>query len=157
MTGKLQAALILLCCLAAAYACSSMPRRLAPPQVELARLQLLEAGFEGQRFAVELMLNNPNAADIPVRMVEFDVRLGGEGMLEGRSLAAFTLPANGSHAVELEVFSNLVSSASRLMSFARGPTNALEYEIQGALTLDAAMREPLRFYHRGQVPLLLAP
>jgi LEA14-like dessication related protein len=142
-------------CVASVAACSSLPRQLAPPRVELVELRLLQASFDGQRFAVRVQLNNPNAVAIPVRMVEFDVRLAGEGLLDGRSVAPFTLPAGGSQAVDIEIFSNLVSSATRLLALVQGPQNMLEYELQGELTLDAALREPLGFYSRGQVPLVL--
>jgi LEA14-like dessication related protein len=142
-------------CVASVAACSSLPRQLAPPRVELVELRLLQASFDGQRFAVRVQLNNPNAVAIPVRMLEFDVRLAGEGLLDGRSVAPFTLPAGGSQAVDIEIFSNLVSSATRLLALVQGPQNMLEYELQGELTLDAALREPLGFYSRGQVPLVL--
>lgn len=144
-------------CLAAIVACSSLPRQLAPPRVELVELRLLQAGFDGQRFAVRLLLDNPNPIPIPVRSFEFDVRLAGEGLLDGRSIAPFTMPAGGSHAVDVEIFSNLVSSATRLLALVQGPQNTLDYEIQGELTLDARLRDPIGFYHRGQVPLLLPP
>ncbi len=137
-------------------ACSSLPRQLAPPRAEVVELRILQAGFDGQRFAVQLDLFNPNPVPIPVRFVEFDVRLGGEGLLDGRSAAPFTLPAGGTEAIEVEIFSNLVSSATRLLAVVQGPTNSLEYEVQGQLTLDVPLREPLGFYHRGQVPLSLA-
>jgi len=136
-------------------ACSSLPRQLAPPRVELAELRLLQASFEGQRFAVRLVLDNPNPVPIPVRLVEFDVRLAGEGLLEGQSVQPFTLPASGRSTVDVEVFSNIVSSVSRLLAFVRDPADGLEYEAIGQLTLDARLREPIGFYHRGVVPLVL--
>jgi LEA14-like dessication related protein len=135
-------------------ACSSLPRMLAPPQVELVGLQLLEGSFDGQRFAVSLQLTNPNPVAIPVLAVEFDVRLASEGLLDGRSLVPFTLPAGGQRTVDVEIFSNVISSASRLRSIVQGPGNALEYELQGELTLDARLRDPLGFYYRGRVPLV---
>ncbi|HSG66572.1 MAG TPA: LEA type 2 family protein [Gammaproteobacteria bacterium] len=136
-------------------ACSSLPRQLVPPRVELVELRLLQASFDGQRFAVRVELDNPNAVPIPVRQIEFDVRLAGEGLLDGRSVAPFTLPAGGRQTVDIEIFSNLVSSATRLLALVQGPQNTLEYELQGELTLDVSLREPLGFYHRGQVPLVL--
>jgi len=144
-------------CIASVAACSSLPRQLVPPRVELVELRLLQGSFDGQRFAVRVLLNNANAVSIPVLLLEFDVRLAGEGLLEGRSLAPFTLPAGGSQTVEVEIFSNLISSATRLLALAQGPGNSLEYELQGELTLDARLREPLGFYQRGQVPLVLPP
>ena len=47
-------------------ACSSLPRQLASPRVELVELRLLQASFDGQRFAVRLVLDNPNPVPIPV-------------------------------------------------------------------------------------------
>ena len=135
--------------------CSSLPRQLAPPQVELAELRLLQASFDGQRFAIRLVLNNPNPVPIPIRGVDFDVRLAGEGLLEGRSLSPFTMPARGSSSVDIEVFSNLVSSVSRLLTYVQGPANGLEYEVQGELSLDVPLREPIGFYNRGLVPLVV--
>ena len=142
-------------CLGLVQACSSLPRQLAPPQVELVELRLVQASFDGQRFAVRLQINNPNPVPIPVALVEFDVRLAGEGLLDGRSAASFTLPAGGSEVVDVEVFSNLISSATRLVALMQRPANTLEYEIQGDVTLNVRFRDPLSFYHRGQVPLIL--
>lgn len=156
MTRSSKALLGVCVALVGLQACSSLPRQLAPPRAEVVELRLLQAGFDGQRFAVRLDLFNPNPVAIPVRFVEFEVRLGGEGLLNGRSAAPFTLPAGGTEAVEVEIFSNLVSSATRLLAVVQGPTNSLEYEVQGRLTLDVRMREPLGFYHRGQVPLSVA-
>lgn len=142
-------------CLGLAQACSSLPRQLASPQVELVELRLVQAGFDGQRFVVRLLISNPNPLPLPVQFAEFDVRLAGEGLLDGYTRAPFTLPAGGAQTVDVEVFSNLISSATRLLALAQGPANALEYEVQGELTLDARLRDPLSFYHRGQVPFVL--
>lgn len=135
--------------------CSSLPRQLAPPQVQLTELRLLQASFDGQRFAVSLVVDNPNPVPIPVRSLEFDVRLAGEGLLDGQSFSPFTLPARGRSSVDVEVFSNLVSSVSRLLTYVQGPANGLEYEVYGEIALDVRLREPIGFYGRGVVPLVL--
>lgn len=133
--------------------CSTVPRGLAPIRPQLLSLDMVQASFEGQRFDVELLLTNPNSADIPVRRLEFDVRLAGEGLLRGDSAVPFTLPAQGRETVELEIFSEIVSSVSRLMSLAQGPQNELNYELQGQITLDVGLRDPVPIAFRGQVPL----
>lgn len=133
--------------------CSSIPRGLAPIQPQLLSLDMVQASFEGQRFEVELSLTNPNSVELPVRYLEFDVRLAGEGLLAGESAVPFILPAQDRETVRLEIFSEIVSSTSRLMSLAQGPQNALTYELQGELTLDAGMRDPVPIASRGQVPL----
>ena len=65
------------------------------------------------------------------------------------------MPARGSSSVDVEVFSNLVSSVSRLLTYVQGPANRLEYEVQGELSLNVPLREPIGFYHRGLVPLVV--
>jgi LEA14-like dessication related protein len=137
-------------------ACSSVPRRLAPPQVDLLGLSVLEAGPDGQLFSLRFVLVNPNPAEIPVVRLEFDIRLSGEGRLIGRYATPFTLPGRGSETLEVEVFSQIVSSASRLMAFATGPNNTLTYEFHGELVLDAGLREPIDVFGRGQVPFTIA-
>jgi len=137
-------------------ACSSVPRRLAAPQADLLGLSLLRASSDGQLFSLRVKLVNPNAADIPVIRMDFDIRLGGEGRLIGEYATPFTLPGQSSETIEVEVFSKLVSSASRLMAFSQGLNDALAYEFQGELVLDAGFREPLLVFRRGQVPFIIA-
>lgn len=144
---------VMVLAVAALAACASIPRNLAPVQPRVVSLEMLEAGFEGQRFAVELALTNPNTADLPVRRLEFELRLAGEGLISGDSPVRFMLPGAGSETVRVEVFSRTVSSVSRLASLAEGPRNELGYELQGRLTLDAGLRDPLPISARGQVPL----
>ena len=134
-------------------ACSSVPRRLAPTQVNLLSLSVLEGGPDGQLFALQVQLVNPNTADLPIERFNYDIRLGGEGRLIGEYSTAFLLPGRGSEILDVEVFSELVSSASRLMAFTQGPNNQLSYEFQGELFLESSLREPLPVFRRGQVAL----
>jgi LEA14-like dessication related protein len=133
--------------------CSSVPRRLAPTQVNLLSLNVLESGPEGQLFALQVQLVNPNTADIPIERFSYDIRLGGEGRLIGEYSTEFLLPGRGSETLDVEVFSELVSSASRLMAFTQGPNNQLSYEFQGELFIGSSLREPLPVFRRGQVAL----
>jgi LEA14-like dessication related protein len=133
-----------------------VPLRLATLQVDLLDLSVLETGPEGQLFSLRLELMNPNPEEIPVVRLDFDIRLSGEGRLIGEYATPFTLPGQGSETLEFEVFSQLVSSASRLMAFTEGPDNLLSYEFHGELVLEASLRNPLVVTQRGQVPLTIA-
>ena len=138
----------------ACVSCSSVPRSLASPQVQVAELNLLGASLNGQRFQVTLLLSNPNASAIPAERLEFQIRLAGEGYINGQSVSPLMLPGGATETLTLEVFSEQVSSASRLMALVEGPENALDYEIGGELFVNTGLREPLAFFSRGQVPLL---
>ncbi|HEY5624029.1 MAG TPA: LEA type 2 family protein [Gammaproteobacteria bacterium] len=139
-------------CLALA-ACSSVPRRIAPPQANLLRLEAAESAPAGRRFAFDLTILNPNPEEIPVVRMDYDVRLGPAGRLIGEYAMPFTLPSQDSLTLTIELVSDTVSSASQLMSFAVGPENALEYEFHGELFLDSRLREPVPLFQRGEVPL----
>ena len=136
-------------------ACSSVPRRLTPPQPNLLGLRIIEASPEGQLFGLRLQIVNPNEAEIPVVRLDIDIRFGGEGRLIGDHTTPFTLPARDSETLEFEVFSELVSSASRLLAFSQGPDNLLAYEFHGELVLEASLRDPIEMFRRGQVALIV--
>ncbi len=136
-------------------ACSSVPRRLTPPQPNLLELRIIEASPEGQLFGLRLQIVNPNEAEIPVVRLDIDIRFGGEGRLIGDHATPFTLPARDSETLEFEVFSELVSSASRLLAFSQGPDNLLAYEFHGELVLENTLRDPIEMFRRGQVPLII--
>lgn len=148
--------LALLAAVTAASGCASIPRSLASPRVQVTGLSLLGAGLTGQRFRVELSVDNPNETPISVERLEFQIRLASEGYIDGQS-GALDLPGSGTRRLAVEAFSEVVSSASRLMAVAQGPDDSLDYEITGELFLDSGLREPLAFFQRGQVPLSLTP
>jgi LEA14-like dessication related protein len=134
-------------------ACSSLPRALAPPAVELTGLSLLRATSDRQDFRVTLRIANPNPIPIPVEDLRFNIRLGGEGLLAGGTSSRMTLPARGEETLRLEVSTDLVSSIRRLLSLAQGPDDALSYELDGYIALDRRHRRTLPFRTRGEVPL----
>jgi LEA14-like dessication related protein len=136
--------------------CQSMAQPIETPVVRLLSLSLVGASLSEQRFGVRLLVENPNAVPIPVDNFDFEVRLGGAGILSGRSLAGFTLPAGGQEIVTAEVSSDLVASVSRLFALVQGPDDGLVYELTGRLNLRGAFRPPLNFYARGEVPLSMS-
>jgi LEA14-like dessication related protein len=134
-------------------ACSSVPRSLVSPQVELVSLSLMESTPELQRFRASLAIRNRNDAAVPVARLRFSVRLGGEGVLTGDSTAPLTLAPLGQETLHLEVESDIVSSMSRLLALVQGPNDAIGYEINGQMTLAGRSQRQLRFSNRGLVPL----
>lgn len=139
--------------LLALAACSSVPRTVAPPDVRLVSLSLLEATGDGQRFRVSLSIDNPNDLALPIQSLRFNARLGGEGILSGESLEPLELPARGRETVRLEIETDLVSSVSRLLAVVQGPDDGLAYELNGRLMLAGRTERSLPFSTSGTVPL----
>ncbi len=136
-----------------AGACSSLPRVLTPPDVQLTGLSLLRASSDRQDFRVTLRIVNPNPIPIPVEELRFNARIGGEGLLAGTTTSRILLPARGEETLRLEVSTDLMSSIRRLLSLATGADDSLPYELDGYLALDPRHRRTLPFRSRGTVPL----
>jgi hypothetical protein len=148
--------ILLIICMLTAAGCASSPRSQEAPEVFVSTLRLLPAQ-EGQRdFGVTLLLRNPNEYVVEVDSVDFSIRLGSEGFLEGRIDNVGAVPALDEIRVRTTVSGEYVSSASRLMEFLRGPQSALPYEATGTIWLDTRPRRNLRFDREGEVPLAVS-
>jgi LEA14-like dessication related protein len=150
-TTATTASALWLAALIALGGCSSLPRDIVAPRVQMIGLSVIDASGTEQRFRVTLRLQNPNAVAIPIESLRFSARLAGQGVLMGDSAAPVTLPARGTETVRVEVRTDLVSSLSSLLAVVRGPEDALPYEINGDLSVGRSRQFP--FSYRGDVPL----
>ena len=130
-------------------------RGLRAPHVTVQSLEPLPSNAGETRFRVLLLIDNPNTQPLPIRSFEFKLRLADQGIVDGNSTGPLTVGALEQQPVTLDLASEIVSSVSRLLSFAQGPGNAIPYEIYGTVTLDRRRLDPLRFGSSGQVPLLI--
>ena len=144
-----------LVCIMVLWGCSSVPFSLDTPRIEITSLSLLDANADGQRFLVTLQLSNPNDFIVTIQGLSFNLRLVGEGFIDGQANEIVTLPANGESTVRVDLRSEFVSSVSRLMAYLQGPESTLPYDIQGELALDTRPPRYLRFEGTGRTPLLI--
>ena len=155
LTAMQRLTALLLVTMISLQACSSVPRRIAPPQAHLVELRVLDNTPGGQRFAFEVTITNPNPEEIPVVRLDYDIRLGPAGRLIGQHTTPFTLPPQNSETLTVELVSDTVSSGSQLLSFAEDDQSRIGYEFHGELVLDSRLREPVPLFQRAQVPLLV--
>ena len=132
---------------------------LAQPQatglrVALLKLEPLEASGRGQWFRATLLIDNMNTEPLKIRNIEFKLSLADQGIVDGNT-GGFTIEALDQQTMTLELSSEIVSSASRLLSFVQGPENKLPYEIFGKVTLDRRNMQPLQFSGHGLVPFVM--
>jgi hypothetical protein len=132
---------------------SAAKKKIQPPTVAAASLTVLPGAGNKQRFRVALTIDNQNTEPVEFAGLKFTMRLAGEGVLDGRSAAGFTVAALDRVTVEVDAESEIVSSLSRLMSYTQGPSNALPYEIFGMLYLNRRINNALPFSRSGEVPL----
>jgi len=125
-----------------------------PPTVRLDNVRLLEANWSSQSFVLEFAAENPNAFPLPVRSVDYTVRLAGQRFASGSATEGFTLPARGGGRFSIEVHTDLATSASMLSALVfREGRREIDYELAGELGLDIPFARPLRFRESGRVDL----
>jgi hypothetical protein len=143
--------------LAAPFGSAVAQRGVIPPRVTVQSLVALPSVGGPQAFRVGLRIENLGTEPLKFRAVEFKLRLADQGILDGLSQVPLTIEALDPYVVTLDLRSDILSSVSRLLSFVRGPDDALPYDIYGTLTPDRRMREPMPFSASGEVPLVVTP
>ena len=135
-------------------ACSSLqPPELQEPTVRLERVSVLQLGMEQQRFGLTLAVTNPNALGLRVRELDYAVSLGGVDLADGRLGDAFTLSANDTSEVEVEVDTHLLQRLPELMRLVRSGTQGVDYTLTGNVAYGEWFRGEQAFSHSGSVEL----
>ena len=138
----------------APFGASLAQRGLVPPRVTVKSLEPLPSPAGETRFRITLFFDNMSTEPLKIRGIEFKLRLADQGILDGVA-GAMLLEALDQQTLTVEVSSEIVSSVSRLLSFAEGPDNTLAYELFGKLTLERFRTDPLAFSGQGRAPLVL--
>ena len=138
--------------LTAVTACSTLPGKPEPPRVNLVGLQLVSVQLFEQRYQVRLRVKNPNAFDLPIRGIDFQLDINGDAFADGVSNQSVTVPAYGEQLIELEVSSSLLQVFRQLQSLENSRSPGLEYRINGSVTIGASGYR-LPFDYSGELAL----
>lgn len=136
--------------------CASSPRAQAAPGVYVSMLRVLPEENGQRAFGVTLLLRNPNAEPVALRSVDFSIRLGPGGFVEGTIGELTIVPPLSDTQVRTIVSSEFVGSVSNLLAFLQGPESVLPYELDGTMWLDTRPPHDLRFQREGQVPFAMS-
>jgi len=104
------------------------------PSITVSELRPKESTFLEQRFVATLRIQNPNAFDIPVEGVSYDLELNGKPFAKGVGKAEVVIPAYGQHVVETEAITTLMGFVRQLEQ-ARSGGPKFSYRLTGKLKL----------------------
>jgi len=139
--------------LASLSGCSTLQSPFQQPVVKLANVQLVELGLLQQTYGVTLQVDNPNGYTLPIKGVTYAVKLAGQDFASGLTPNGFSIPANGSDQVQVEVRTNLLESLGHLgRMLADGPQN-VDYELNGDIQIDLPLIGAIPFSRSGTIPL----
>ena len=140
------ARILILLLLAGLTACSTLPGRPESPRVNLVGLQLVSVDLFEQRYQVRLRVKNPNAFELAIRGIDFQLDINGRAFADGVSNQSVNVPAYGERVIALEVSSSLLQVFRQLQSLENGSSPGFKYRLDGSVAIgDSGLRLPFDY------------
>ena len=155
LTLRVLGAMALLLLIAMVAGCSTLQEQFEQPTVKLASLALLEASMSRQVYGIKLEVDNPNGYPLPVKAINYNVRLAQKEFASGATSNAFSIPANGSDTIDLEVRTNLIESITQLGRLLQGGASELDYQVSGDIQINLPLVGAVPFSQTGKIPLTM--
>ena len=128
-------AMAALCLLALAGCAAMSSAKPQPPVVSVASVRPLNLSLRKQRLRFRLLVENPNAFELPVEGLDFVATLGGDRVARGSSDETVTIPARGEAEVSVDVVAGVDTVVDRLRAMVRNRTIDLDYTVAGTVEL----------------------
>jgi LEA14-like dessication related protein len=126
--------------------CAGLGTYRESPRVSLVSIEPLDMTLLEQRYALELRIMNPNAADIPLSGLSYTIEINQREFAYGVSRQAVTIPAFGEAVLEVEVVSSLLGVLRQLQSLQQDKHEVLDYRLSGKLSLaNSSLRLPFDY------------
>ena len=135
-------------------ACASTGNLVESPSVRLSNVQTGHMSFDSQNFLLGFEISNPNGFPLPVKAVQYNVRINDQRFASGETQGAFTVPADGASSFTISVELDILQQTSRLASLLRvGSQGEVPYELEGSLAVNIPFTKPVKFSNKGTVSL----
>lgn len=133
-------------------ACAGTGSLIDSPTVRLNSVSLDKVSFSKQTFLLGFDVSNPNGFPLPVKMVKYRLLLDEQRFAGGETAAAFTVPARGDDAFTISVDLDMLNTANQISTLLRGGMpEAVDYRLEGSLTVDIPFARPLPFSSSGVI------
>jgi len=133
--------------------CSQIPIGLENPQVKVTGLELLPARGMEQRIAIHLGITNPNAMDLSIRGISYNIGIENIEVLSGVTSQVPSLKAYTETPVTVEVSANLMSVLRLVEHFSRqGISDRVSYSFDAKLDFSRWLPD-MRVREEGEVRL----
>ena len=126
---------------------------LQAPAISLTSVELTEVQLDQQQFAVHLHVQNPNDRPLPIKSVSCTLQIEDVEVGQGKSVAPFTVPANGDIDVEMLVTTNFANSVPNLLLRVVQSKQLPEYHLSGWVNPDIALLPPIPFSKTDQITI----
>lgn len=132
-------------------ACTPFLKKIEPPRISVVNLNLMEATLFEQNYLIQLRIQNPNAFEIPIQGLQYEVELNGEPFASGVSRQSIVVPGFESAVLEVQATSSLLSIFRQINNLKQGKLETISYRLRGKIHLTAYQTIP--FDYKGEVVL----
>lgn len=134
-------------------ACGLIAPKFEKPTLSVVDLRLLGGNFRQQSFLATFKVENPNDRALPIKAVHAELAVGGERIAAGVSNRAFVVPAQGDAQFDMTITANMAAGIFKLLKNVDRRTDAVDYELTGAASIDLPFLRDLPFRQSGSFPL----
>jgi len=124
------------------------------PKLSIVSVGMVSADIFSQQFRIRLHVQNPNARELPIKGIEYELFLQGDSFAEGVSDQPFSVPALGEAEFDTVVNTNFMSGVARLLS-KMNDGNKVQYNFVGKVSLSKGVLRKIPFNEQGVVDLNL--
>ncbi len=136
-------------------ACASVPESLlSAPRVELKNVQVMGLGFQGQTFLLSFDVANSNPFPLPIRSIDYGIKLDGQRFASGQTVSDFTVPADGKTSFAISVELDLLQTSPQLLYAVRDAAHRdIGYELSGRFGVDIPLIPSVKYRNSGTIRL----
>ena len=134
--------------------CASLDSVVSAPTVSLRNVHVEDIGFDSQTFILSFDVRNPNPFPLPVKSINYGVKLDGHRFASGEAASSFTVAAGSDGEFAISVDVNLLQTAPELLFIVRDATRRdIPYSLEGRLGIDIPYTKPVKFESSGLIRL----
>ena len=121
------------------------------PEVRLLKVDVVKAKLLEQKFVLRFRIDNPNDISLPIRGLNYNVKLNGVLLAEGQSDKSFTVPARGHQTFEVPVRTNLWRHLKRIVNSLEDPDEPISYQLQGEVKTGLMFGRSVHLERNGEI------
>ncbi|MWV13088.1 hypothetical protein F3I62_13360 [Pseudomonas sp. R-28-1W-6] len=121
------------------------------PQVRLVKVDLVKAKLMEQRFILRFRIDNPNAASLPVRRLDYRVSLNGVLLAEGESNEWFTVAPHSHLQFDVPVRTNLWRHLKGIVRALERTEEPIHYSFQGTVKTGLLFGRSVHLSRNGEI------
>jgi LEA14-like dessication related protein len=130
-------------------ACTGLTKK---PEISLAGIELVGLGLVEQQFVLKLSIDNPNAVDVSIKALRYDLELNGSHFAQGASQHALVVPSHGKAVLEVVSVSRLSTVLKQMREAQREGRERVAFRLYGQAEVEGWGQLP--FERSGEVPAL---